>query len=172
MRLDRFAKLAVTWSQNQPDKKRDPATGEWRVTGTHCNRFVALCANEVGCNQLGAPDEWTANEIISRIEQLVLKGLAWREVDPAEAQRIANLHQLVVAGAKQEPHGHVCLVIPGEMGWSKKHQSDMPQVANAGADNFYGRLASFAFPPDLPPRFWAWEGPYHPEAETDEERAS
>lgn len=165
MRIDRFAKQAVTWSQTQPERKQDPATGEWRITATHCNRFVALCANEVGCRDLGAPDEWTANQMVSKLEKLTQLGRGWAEVDTHRAQERANLFQLVVAGSKMEPNGHVCVVIPGELGWSKKHQADLPQVANAGVDNFYGRLASFAFPPEHTPRFWAWAGPYAKDAE-------
>lgn len=165
MRIDRFAKLAVTWSQTQAKKRQDPVTGEWRIISTHCNRFVALCANEVGCRDLGAPDEWTANQMISKLEKLVQEDRGWHEVDVFEAQNAANRFNLVVAGSKMEPHGHVCVVIPGEIAWSKKHEADLPIVANAGVDNFYGRLASFAFGKDKPPRFWVWLGPYATDSE-------
>ena len=167
MRLDKFARQAVTWQQNQPEKRQDRVTGEWEIVVTHCNRFVSLCANEVGCKDLGAPDEWLANQIISRLDQMVERHFLWRSCSAEHAQSEANRFKLVVAGRKNEPHGHVCLVVAGELGWSKKHGIDLPTVANVGADNFYGRLASFAFSfkAENPIKFWVWDGPYKPEAE-------
>ncbi len=165
MRLDKFAKQAVTWGQCQPKIVQDKITGENVILATHCNRFVALCANEAGCKDLGAPDEWMANQMINRLEDRCARNLGWREADAYQAQEAANRNLLVIAGCRGDPHGHVCLVVPGEIAWSKKHEKDMPIIANAGKENFYGRLASFAFGPKNAPRYWIWDGPYPPEAE-------
>jgi len=165
MRLDKFAKQAVTWGQLQPLKQKDKLTGADIVVATYCNHFIALCANEVGCKDLGAPDEWMANQMINRLEDRCARNLGWREADAYQAQDAANRNRLVVAGCRGEPHGHVSLVIPGEIAWSKKHGKDMPVIANVGQDNFYGRLASFAFGPKNTPRYWIWDGPYPAEAD-------
>lgn len=165
MRVDRFAHLAVSWGQFQPLRN---AAGE--VTTTFCNRFVALCAAEVGCLDLGAVGELLADAQARRLSQLARAGLGWVELDAHAAAKEAGLYRLVVAAAPDPDgpggrRGHVAIVVPGAPGWSKKHKRDMPMGANVGQECWFGRKMSYAFAPDMPPRFFSWSGPYPASAE-------
>lgn len=102
---------------------------------THCNQAVAQIAYGMGHGGLTG---LLANSIIT------LMGIHWREVDGAEAARLAAQDVLVVAGQKEQPHGHVAVVFPDPMQKSGSWGKDVPMLANVGKINGVMR-ASQAF---------------------------
>lgn len=114
---------------------------------THCNQFVS----EVVSLYTGIHFEgMLANQIID----LLISSDAWLEVQMEQCQDMANRGTLIIAGFKNDPHGHVNVICPGKEKdsgrWGK-----VPSVANVGKDVFIGKGLSWAF--SLKPRFWAWK---------------
>lgn len=150
--MPRLADFARVQTQ---DPALTPKVVNGAIVETYCNVFVQRCARSEGISDL---DNLMAVEILGRFKD---KTEWWKELDVDAAQATANNGHFVVAGAYAVPpdvHAHVCLVVPGQVGWSGKHACDLPLVANVGKDNFYGKIASYAFPPSMPPRFWTWIG--------------
>lgn len=115
---------------------------------TYCNKAVNYVCGGMG---YGAFLELTANEIIDTIAT----SNEWRLIDIPDAQRAADEGVLVIAGWRNtQPggHGHVCMVIPGNLAYSKKWQAYCPAVANVGKENFIGRGSNWAF--DKEPFYW------------------
>lgn len=114
---------------------------------TYCNKAVHYVCSGMG---YGAFMERTANEIIDTMAS----SKEWRNLDAPDAQRAADEGVLVVAGWRntQGGHGHVCMVIPGNLAYSRKWQAYCPAVANVGRENFIGKGANWAF--DKEPFYW------------------
>jgi len=121
---------------------------------TLCNFFVNDVATKVGCISLHG---LLANQMIHLFDANIAD---WQPLDPDEAQAEANLGRLVIAGwcNPHGGHGHVCIIIPGTLTWSKQFNDDVPMAANAGATTFFGRPVSYAFRSDQKPRYWKWMG--------------
>lgn len=126
----------------QPGQVWEPKDGR-----TYCNKFVGYVARKMGCHDL---DNILANDMVLRMEG----GPSWVRTEMEEAHERADLGLLVVAGEWAEPHGHVCIVIPGEPVLSGKWGRMAPLVANVGKNVFIGKGVNFAF--KKPPRFWTW----------------
>ena len=70
----------------------------------------------------------------------------WLNIDGSVAQYHANQGALVIASQKNtQGHGHVCMVIPGELVQSENYGKTVPVVMNIGKDVFIGKGVSFAF---------------------------
>ena len=81
----------------------------------------------------------------------------WNPIALGLAQDAANNGQLVIAGMKADPHGHVCVVRPGIAGTSGHWVGAVvPKVLNIGETNFIGKGLNFAF--QEIPQIWAWVG--------------
>lgn len=145
VRLDRF-------------KSRD-VTGDG-APETFCNYFVDHVAHEVGCDDFrpvkgGYP--MLANAMVMYMGANTDR---WQELDPDEAQVEANFGHLVIAGWNNDNgHGHVNIIIPGALTWSKQFGDDVPNCANVGPSNFFGRPVSYGFGKDMKPRYWKWIKP-------------
>lgn len=118
---------------------------------TLCNLFVRRVAEGVGCQEL---DKMLANSIVHHCEK------RWVALDPDEAQDQANQGRLVIAGWANPTggHGHVAVIIKGNLGWSKSFEDDVPMCANAGTSIFYGRPVSYAFKASQKPSYYMWPG--------------
>lgn len=113
---------------------------------THCNQFV----NEV-CTILGFRefDGKVANEIVDLLNQHP----KWSVIEMERCQELANGGSLVIAGIKEEVHGHVNIISPGKVK-SSGRWGDVPSCANIGKDNFIGKGINWAF--SVKPTFWVW----------------
>jgi hypothetical protein len=139
---------------NKKYKARD-VTGDGK-NETWCNYFVNDVAMQLGCEDFnGDPFPLLANAMVDFMDR---DTHGWQELDPDEAQREANRGAFVLAGwkAHHTHHGHVCIVIPGKLTWSKQFGDDVPLCANVGTGNFYGRPVSYAFRQHMVPRYWMW----------------
>ena len=145
MTLAEVARTAVKFDRFLPDQ---PYKGV-----TYCNQFVAYVADAAGCHDLHG---LLANQIIDKIS---VESDKWVMVEADLAQKAANDGQFVIAGASNAAgHGHVCVIIPGIVTWSKMLEDDVPCVANVGNKNECGRPASFYFTKAMKPRYWIWRG--------------
>lgn len=147
-----FAKSAVHLGRYQ---KRD-VTGDG-IAETWCNYFINDCCVALGIKVFDTkPWPKLANQMV---EDMQREPHRWQELDPDEAQAEANRGALVIAGASNpKGSGHVALIIPGALVWSKSFKDDAPNCANVGTSNFYGRPVSYAFKSSMKPRYWMWAG--------------
>lgn len=123
----------------------------WQATEdgtTFCNQAVCYIANRVGCDEI--PEGLLANDIIDKLSASV----NFKQVPMGSAQGFANSGQLVIAGLKAQPHGHVCVVRPGVVAYSNKWQMNAPKVVNVGAKNFIGQGVNWSFA--QVPTFFLW----------------
>lgn len=113
---------------------------------THCNQFV----NEV-CQYLGFRDldGKLANEIVDMLELHP----QWSRIELERCQDLANGGSLVIAGLKEQGHGHVNIICPGKLKMSG-HWADVPSCANVGKENFIGKGINWAF--SQMPLFYVW----------------
>ena len=143
MKLSAFAKFVL------PEYRKKDVDGDGK-DDTLCNWFVNRVAQHVGCDELKG---LLANQIVE------LLGQSWILLDQDEAQEQANSGHLVIAGwANPAGHGHVALVIPGKISWSRQFGDDVPNGANAGNTTFYGRPMSHGFRKNQKPCYWMWQG--------------
>jgi len=112
---------------------------------TFCNLAINFICNAIGYTKFNAPDishPVMANAIISFMKS----SGDWMNIDGNVAQAHANVGALVVAAQfNLEGHGHVCVVIPGEMQFSGHFAKNVPLVMNIGKDVFIGKHAGWAF---------------------------
>ena len=113
---------------------------------THCNQFVAEVAGKCGFKGL---DGLLANDIVDYIAN----SDQWSECSMTQAQQLANQGTLIIAGIKDEPHGHVNVICPGREKISGRWGA-VPCVANVGKDMFIGRGLNWAF--SDPPKLYFW----------------
>ena len=112
---------------------------------THCNQYI----NEV-CQAFG----WKGFEglLANQIVDLMASNDAWSEVSMDKCQFLSNQGTLIVAGIKEEGHGHVCVVVPGKEKTSGRW-GQVPSIANVGKEVFIGKGLSYGF--SSMPKFWA-----------------
>lgn len=121
---------------------------------TYCNQAVTYVAERVGYNLFKG---LLANHMVD----LMGSSRDWQEIEIKESQTYANTGRFVVAGLKDNPHGHVVVVRPGREIYSEKWQTLVPKVMNVGAKNFIGvdekkRIMTLAwvFPGANKPKVW------------------
>lgn len=113
---------------------------------TYCNLAAQDIAESLGCQDLEGK---LANEMIDAI----MNSREWSEVSMEKAQDLANQGSLVFATLKEMPHGHICVVRPGQPKSSGKW-GDVPSVMNVGKDNFISKGLNWAFA-DYP-KIYVW----------------
>jgi hypothetical protein len=103
-------------------------------TGTY------LDANEIAAYVATAPQKWT------------LLGVASNQTSLNEAQFQANHKKAVIAVYSSPPHGHVCLILPGNLTDSASWKLKVPNSASFFLDNpsqsYVGEPLSKAFAND------------------------
>lgn len=113
---------------------------------THCNAYVDDVSLALGWKGFAG---LLANDIIDLLE----KSDQWSEVQMEQCQFLANQGSLVIAGLRDDPHGHVNIICPGNEKTSGRWKK-VPSCANVGKDIFIGKGINWAFS-DLP-KFYAW----------------
>ncbi len=120
----------------------NPSTPE-NERRTFCNfavNYVATKMGYVGFKGL------LANQIVELMETSNSTSLPrWTRIKASEAQELANLGFLVIAGVKETPHGHVAVVRPGNSTQSGKWKTSAPKLMNVGAKNSIAVGANFVF---------------------------
>jgi hypothetical protein len=116
-----------------------PIFNKWSVKDnkeqTFCNMFIADVMATQGYYAFAG---LMANQIIDIME---LDASHWRKINPLDF----DMQSIVIAGLKDNPHGHICVLISGSFIASGKWHKYVPLCANIGANNFYGNGISFAF---------------------------
>lgn len=113
---------------------------------THCNQFVVDVCSVMGFRGL---DGLLANEIIDAL----VNNPQWSEIELERCQELANGGTLIIAGVKEQFHGHVNVICPGKEKVSGRW-GVVPTVANVGKTNFIGKGVNWAF--SVKPKFWVW----------------
>lgn len=116
---------------------------------TFCNQAIQYVCNSFGYSEFHG---MSANEMISYMENYAH---GWITQDEPNAQQRANQGVIVIAGHKKDPHGHVCLVVPGILEKSASFGRAVPKVLNIGKDVFIGKRISLAFRADEMPTYFA-----------------
>jgi hypothetical protein len=129
------------WLADRPFAPRD---GE-----TFCNEAVQYVAAKMGYDRFEGK---LANEIVDTLNN----DKRWAKVDSNEAAERASEGRLVLAGRKDQPHGHVCIVRPGTLEMSGHWKENAPKVMNIGKDCFLSKGANFAF--QEKPDYFSLEG--------------
>jgi len=124
-------------------KKYEPKNGE-----TYCNFFVRDVA--------AAAKGYLSLRDLSANEQIRFMAFSpeWFEGPVDAAHAWAGQGKLVIAGHEEEGHGHVAIVLPGDMVMSGKWGACLPLIAQAGKSTFYGKPLSYGFTPEAKPRFY------------------
>ncbi|MBM3129246.1 MAG: hypothetical protein FJ009_11570 [Chloroflexi bacterium] len=126
--------VAVNWETGEPNGKRADADT------THCSKFVAAAAKNLGVYILRPPDHPTVMLANAQSDWLNAQGAAngWTRIaDGAQAQALANQGYLVVASLKSpdpKRHGHIAIVRPSAKS-AAEIQKTGPQIIQAGIDN-------------------------------------
>ena len=122
---------------------------------TFCNEFLQAVSMTQGNLDFNG-------KLINDIYQIMKKQpWTYRKLEGVDAQYEANNQRLVYAiwsDPRPEVTDHGCIVIPGDVQWSKQFKCDVPLVANVGKSNFYGRAAGFAFRKTMKPEYYLWLG--------------
>ena len=142
-----------------PRKPFAPINADGFLT-TFCNEAVNLICRRVGYLGFDLSTEqepFKAKLANDMIDIMSINPTAWRHLPNSEAaQNLANTGALVIAGQKEDHHGHVCVVVPGSIEYSGTWKTTAPKVVNIGKDVFIGKKCSFAF--QQPPSYFVWEG--------------
>lgn len=110
---------------------------------THCNAAVAFIAVKMGCMELTGR---LANDMC---DYFTARPDTWSPLPIEKAQELANQGSLVIAARKDDPHGHVCVCMPGIAKTSGKWNCRAPAVVNIGREVFIGKGLNYAFK-DIP----------------------
>ncbi len=113
---------------------------------THCNQYVCEVSEYYGFKGFG-------NLLANQMIDLLTESPQWSEVPIERCQDLANSGTLIIAGLKEDPHGHVNVICPGRPKTSGRWGA-VPSCANIGKDVFIGKGINWAFS-DMP-KFWAW----------------
>jgi len=118
---------------------------------TFCNFAVDHILMRMGYDDMKNSDgtPMLANQMVD----FMTRSLDWEEVRMDEAQNLANVGEVVVAGKAEEGHGHVVVVRPGTAEHSGKW-GPVPKCCNVGAHSWIGRGVNYAFGGDVKPTFW------------------
>lgn len=118
-----------------------PKNGE-----TYCNFFVRDIARE----WFGYP--WLNNKTANQMYTFMLGNQHWVQYSWESGIRLVNEGKLVLACRDDQPHGHICVVAPepavGSGKWGMT--TGVPQCANVGKENFYGKGLNYAFGMERP----------------------
>ncbi|TRX74230.1 NlpC/P60 family protein [Pseudomonas mangiferae] len=98
----------------------------WAAHKRDCSGFVKSVADE-----LGIPLSGQANAMVDQIQRAPWKVLA----NGREAQRHAALGDLVIAGLKANPHGHVVIVVDGPLSQGKYPTAYWGSLGGVGKKN-------------------------------------
>jgi hypothetical protein len=128
-----LAGQTIHWRTGKPD-------GSGHRGATHCSAFVAAACDRMGVYILRPPDH--SQNLLANAQNTWLhregSRFGWRRVaSPFEAQRLANLGELVVASCRNpDPHrpGHIALVRPSPKS-DAAIRAEGPQVIQAGRSN-------------------------------------
>ena len=114
---------------------------------TYCNIGVNHIATGMGYKGFAG---LLANAMVAKMAS----DADFSPVPAEEAKRLADMGEMVVAGQKGSPHGHVAVVMPGrDLVQSGKWGKKAPVVANVGKSNsIFG--ANFAFVTE--PKYYVW----------------
>jgi len=118
------------WLEPKPFAPRDGAT--------YCNQAVQYVAAIFNYKRFEGK---LANEMVD----ILNNDKAWKKISANEAAARACEGILVIAGRKDTPHGHICIVRPGTTQMSGHWQENAPKVMNVGKDCFISKGANFAF---------------------------
>ena len=127
--------VGVAWETDEPSGKRVTDTD------THCSKFAAAAAMNLGAYILRPPEHPTLMLANAQNDRLNEQGAAqgWTRVaNGAQAQALANQGYLVVASYKSpdpQKHGHIAVVRPSAQS-AAEIQKEGPQIIQAGIDNF------------------------------------
>lgn len=113
---------------------------------TYCNIAADSIARVMGCLELSGK---TANDIVDYMSA----SQNWVKIAPDDAQFRANVGTLVYAVLKEDPHGHICVVMPGYAKFSGRF-GKCATVMNIGKNNFISKGWNWAF--QECPTFYAW----------------
>lgn len=117
------------------------------VMTTYCNQAVSDIATRMGCKDFVG---LTANDICD----FMSASTNWSETPLEKSQQLANQGSLVVAGLKDSPHGHVCLICPGIEKSSGHWNAQAPAAMNIGKTVFISKGLNYAFI-DVP-KIYVW----------------
>ncbi len=116
---------------------------------TYCNFFLHSCASAFGARGFFSTEKnrvLMANEMVDFLK--VNQG-QWKKFSgdyKSLVQDLCTSPMLAVAAQKADIHGHVCILTPEPvLIQSGKWGKDVPQAANVGKTNFYGKGLNFAF---------------------------
>ena len=115
----------------------------------NCSASTARVVHDFGLDDL---DGKQANSQVDHMEA------HWDKVSKVDAQRLANQGELVVAGRKDSSHGHVAIVVPGEMVWSGKRKDHYPLVAGGALDSDHPGQPGNAYSAEGHGANFAWGG--------------
>lgn len=120
---------------------------------TFCNIFVHDVCSRLGLDKFKG---LLANHMVDVMEQEPDE--FFRLTDNYIAQLAANLGHLVIAGWKNPAGhpGHVAIVVKGALSYSGTYKAKVPNCANVGSKNFYGKPISYAFKLESKPTYWLW----------------
>lgn len=97
--------------------------------GAVCNIGVCKMFNILtGSNEL---DDKSANEMIDHW----VSSANWEEIPMSRAHALVNEGNIIAAGAKTGPqgiNGHVVMLVPGQEGWSKNWECNVPMAMDTG----------------------------------------
>lgn len=120
---------------------------------TFCNQAVNEISTIMGWHDF---EGMLANEIMAKVK----KDIGWRKVNSCEAQIYANCGELVIAGQRMDPQGHVVVIFPGFDSRSGKWKKEVPLCVNIGKDYEIGRGVNWAFA-EKEPEYWYWAKGYN-----------
>lgn len=153
VRLDAFevekhwpAGVHIDWQTGDPDGRPEKSTGKH----THCSAFVASVAKQLGVYILRPPEHGQMLLANAQNEWLANEGAAqgWRHLkDAIEAERAANLGQLVVAtyhNHHDNKPGHIAIVRPSGKS-DEMIAAEGPDVIQAGEHNYTAVSAKTGF---------------------------
>lgn len=127
-----------------PGRNWAPQRGDSNLV-TYCNYFVNGVCKAMGYDGFtngGKTHPMLANDMVDFMSD---DKNGWMKVSCDVAQAHANSGALVIAGQKENGHGHVCIVRPGTIGYSPNWGTKTPRVANIGKDVFIDKYGSYAF---------------------------
>jgi len=122
------------------------------ILATFCNRFVQYVLNSMGYGEM---NDMMANQMHDFMSD---PKNGWIEVSMEVGQNHANNGVVVIASHKDDPHGHVCIVLPGILEQSYSWGAKVPKVVNIGGSVFFGKKLSYAFRANQKPTIFALAG--------------
>ena len=123
-------------------------------TVTYCNLFVQEVMHL--CYDYKLFDGCLANNILCLMKQYD----EWEKVDYmtliSDSFEDTRNHSIIIAAQHAKPHGHVVVLLPGDLGYSGKWTKAVPLCANIGKSNFFGKGISFVFKDE--PEYYLYKG--------------